>query len=134
MADRSPEIEACQRANGCNQDDDPDDWGVPCCNGCLCAEQAKGEAEPITAPWRPSNGTIGSIFYDDWCARCHRETGSRKCRIYTATLIHAVDEPDYPKEWVSDAAGGNARCTAFEKPHATRHSTIKDRRQEAMPL
>lgn len=33
-------IEARQRANGCNQDNDPDEWGVPCCDRCFCAYEA----------------------------------------------------------------------------------------------
>ena len=35
-------IEARQRANGCNQDNEPKDWGVPCCALCVCADQAAG--------------------------------------------------------------------------------------------
>lgn len=35
-------IEARQRANGCNQDDEPGDWGRPCCDRCCCADEAAG--------------------------------------------------------------------------------------------
>lgn len=38
-------IEARQRANGCNQDNEPDDWGVPCCDRCLCASEARQHLE-----------------------------------------------------------------------------------------
>ena len=85
-----------------------------------------------TEPYRPSNGTAGEMFRQDWCERCHREQGGRQCKILTATLIHSVDESGYPKEWVRDVEGwpGNPRCTAFEEPRAPVHHTlIKDRRQ-----
>lgn len=47
MTDRSgitaaAAIEARQRANNCNQDNEPDDWGRPCCNLCICADEAVG--------------------------------------------------------------------------------------------
>lgn len=88
-----------------------------------------------TEPYRPSNGTAGQVFYEDWCARCHREAGGRECKILTATFIYNVDERGYPKEWVQDAQGwpGNPRCTAFEEPRASVHHTlIKDKRQIPM--
>jgi hypothetical protein len=33
-------VEARQRANGCNRDDEPDQWGRPCCRSCVCADEA----------------------------------------------------------------------------------------------
>ncbi len=40
-----------------------------------------------------------------------------RCDIFTATLIHSIDEPEYPPEWVQDEDSGWAnwhpRCTAF---------------------
>lgn len=33
-------IEARQRANGCNQDNDPGEWGVSCCACCVCEREA----------------------------------------------------------------------------------------------
>jgi len=43
MTERSVLIEAWQRVNGCNEDNDPDDWGVPCCTEfCICADKAAG--------------------------------------------------------------------------------------------
>lgn len=35
-------ITARQRANGCNQDNEPDDWGIPCSAICVCADEAMG--------------------------------------------------------------------------------------------
>lgn len=83
-------------------------------------------------PWRPSNGTGGDIFRADWCDKCHREQGNRKCKIFTKTLIYDINDPEYPKEWIDDDDG--PRCTAFEKPHNTRHRTIKDKRQVALDI
>lgn len=31
-------LECRQRAAGCNQDNEPDDWGRPCCDTCRCLE------------------------------------------------------------------------------------------------
>lgn len=88
-----------------------------------------------TIPWRPSNGTGGDIFYEGWCARCHREQGARRCNIFTRTLAFNMDDPEYPKEWVSDPDGYNPRCTAFREPkRAVRRSTIKDKRQARFPV
>lgn len=38
-----PAIEARQRANECNQDNEPFAWGVPCCDGCVCKLEALAE-------------------------------------------------------------------------------------------
>lgn len=82
-------------------------------------------SETKTEPYRPSNGTEGEFFYAEWCARCQREAGARKCGIIFAAMTYDEDDPEYPKEWVCDADSypGNPRCTAFE-----------DSRQEGMPL
>lgn len=39
---RSSTIKARQQANGCNQDNEPDEWGKPCCDFCICADEAAG--------------------------------------------------------------------------------------------
>jgi hypothetical protein len=65
-----------------------------------------------TEPYRPSNGTAGEIFRQDWCARCHREAGGRQCKILTATLIYSVDAFAAPPKPVLCAviARGRAMC------------------------
>lgn len=35
-------IKQRQVLNDCNQDDNPLDWGVPCCEDCICAAEAVG--------------------------------------------------------------------------------------------
>lgn len=35
-------LEVRQRANGCNQDNEAQDWGVPCVSGgCICEREAR---------------------------------------------------------------------------------------------
>lgn len=90
-----------------------------------------------TQPYRPSNGTEGEIFYDNWCVRCHREAGASKCRIYGRSMMYNIGDKGYPKEWIRDVGPwpGNPRCTAFEEPHPiVRHRTIKDKRQPSLEL
>lgn len=69
-------------------------------------------------PFRPSNGSHGEWFITKFCVNCDREgylrTGNDrglKCEILTASMIHKIDDPGYPKEWIED--GGGPRCTAF---------------------
>jgi hypothetical protein len=80
-----------------------------------------------TRPYRPSNGTEGEWFREQFCYRCQRDAKYREtqdgqdgCRILAYTFAFDVHDPKYPKEWVQDVpAPGehpikNPRCTAFE--------------------
>jgi len=84
--------------------------------------------------YRPSNGTAGEGFHARFCYRCGRNW--EKCSILTRTLIHSIDEPEYPREWIQDDQG--ARCTAFRERVFNRQSNrfkkIRDKRQEKMKL
>lgn len=69
-------------------------------------------------PYRPSNGTEGADFMDEWCNRCARDAAFREdpdncdgCSIAAATFAFEIDHPEYPKEWITDEKG--PRCTAF---------------------
>lgn len=90
-----------------------------------------------TELYRPSNGTEGDFFYDRWCAHCEHEAHER-CEIFTASLIHKIDEPEYPTEWVETADVAweqrDPRCTAFvpEGQIATWPVHIRDERQHEM--
>jgi len=78
-------------------------------------------------PYRPSNGTEGEIFDDEWCANCERDRLFREdpdrhdgCPIVAAALAYDVDDPEYPAEWVEvptiapDGLMVNCgKCTAF---------------------
>jgi hypothetical protein len=72
-----------------------------------------------TRPYRPSNGTEGLDFQEEFCDRCRRdaeyrrtEAGRDSCPIVSAALTYLPEHPSYPVEWVQDESG--ARCTAFE--------------------
>lgn len=58
--------------------------------------------------FRPSNGTVGEAFMDDFCHTCKRFHG---CEIYPRAMLYRTDEPEYPDEWIYDA-DGEVCCTA----------------------
>lgn len=74
----------------------------------------------MTTPYRPSSGAEGEWFIGQWCARCGRDkcqNGSKAmadcsqddfCQIIGNTMFMDVDDPGYPKEWVTDDDG--PRC------------------------
>lgn len=64
----------------------------------------------MTRPYRPSNGTEGELFCEEWCYLCIHEV---ECEILTRTFIHDINDPEYPKEWIQDDDG--PQCTAFEE-------------------
>lgn len=73
----------------------------------------------MSNPYRPSNGTEGCIFEQQFCDRCERERGWREdsmkhdaCDIHTWALAVGIDHERYPAEWIED--GNGPRCTAFE--------------------
>lgn len=64
--------------------------------------------------YRPSSGTAGEIFMQEWCYQCEHEYQSpdEYCQIANDTFVFSVDEPGYPKEWVYDEER-KPKCTAF---------------------
>lgn len=89
----------------------------PDSHAAMCLEDAG-------KPYRPSNGTEGAIFIDNWCAQCERDHGMMAglpledcddnsiCGIIADTYCYAVDDPAYPKEW-QYGNDGQPRCTAY---------------------
>lgn len=82
----------------------------------------------MTKPYRPSNGTEGMIFFEEWCFRCKKDDlfrcedpdkSTTRCDILDKTMALDSDDPEYPKEWVYDPGkideGGHPQCTAFEE-------------------
>lgn len=72
-----------------------------------------------TEPFRPANGSMGSIFMSKFCYRCTKDDPDteRYCGILTCALTFRINESEYPDEWivdVGDPIGKSARCTAFE--------------------
>lgn len=72
-------------------------------------------------PYRPSNGTEGTWFVDEWCCNCihgkYEHTGDiadKPCELLTASFMCDIKDPMYPKEWIYDKDGHPA-CTAFVK-------------------
>lgn len=79
------------------------------------------------SPYRPSNGTEGTSFEDEFCARCWRDEAFRRadgaedgCEIIVNAQVHHVGEPGFPQEWTHDAEG-RPTCTAFEEHDAARN-------------
>ena len=82
-------------------------------------------AAKATVPYRPSNGTEGECFMDDWCQNCARDRALNGegdwddeggwCPIIAKTFVYDVNDKEYPVEWIKDAGEwpGNPRCTAF---------------------
>ena len=66
------------------------------------------EVPELGEKFRPSNGTVGEAFMDDWCGTC---AGYRNCTIHQKAMLYQIDEPEYPVEWIYDA-DGEACCTA----------------------
>ena len=73
--------------------------------------------------FRPSNGTIGCAFIEDWCGTCARDEyrsygkdpdgiDTRRCDIVERTMLYQIDDPEYPAEWTYDA-DENPCCTAY---------------------
>ena len=51
------------------------------------------EVPELGEKFRPSNGTVGEAFMDDWCGTC---AGYRNCTIHQKAMLHQIDEPEYP--------------------------------------
>lgn len=71
-------------------------------------------------PYRPSNGTEGMGFVECYCSNCIHEKfmhtnnhNDKKCDIFSRTLMHSIDEPEYPKEWIYDEEG-KPTCTSYQ--------------------
>lgn len=67
------------------------------------------EVPELGEKFRPSNGTVGEAFMDDWCGTC---AGHRNCTIHQKAMLYRTDEPEYPVEWIYDA-DGEACCMAY---------------------
>lgn len=75
---------------------------------------------PEEKRYRPSNGTEGEYFMEDFCYNCIHEKwthtqndADKKCDILSRTLIYDTEDPEYPEEWQYDDAG-NPTCTSHK--------------------
>jgi hypothetical protein len=62
--------------------------------------------------WRPSNGTEGELFQENYCAKCDKWDAEDGCPIAAATFFLDEDDPAYPEEW-QIGKDGQPTCTAF---------------------
>jgi len=73
--------------------------------------------------YRPANGTEGAIFQERWCQNCAHDSydleagDGKSCGILMRTMLHSVDEPEYPDEWQQEP-GEEPKCTAFHRADA----------------
>lgn len=74
-------------------------------------------------PYRPTSGSEGDAFMEDFCDRCTRHVRYREtqgaqgaCEIMISSMAYEVTDPKYPKEWLTD--GERDWCTAFEGERA----------------
>jgi len=65
-------------------------------------------------PYRPSNGSDGELFMLEFCYRCERYDEDTGCPILFASMAYDLGDAEYPKEWVKEDDGSEARCTAFQ--------------------
>jgi hypothetical protein len=65
--------------------------------------------------YRPSNGSEGDFFYEDFCKKCVKDKPLeyRFCPILNATYALEVNSPSYPQEW--QIINGKPTCTAFKE-------------------
>ena len=70
----------------------------------------------IIAKYRPSNGTEGEIFMQEFCDSCiYGDPGNEKyCEIIKKTMMFDVDDREYPIEW-RYGEDGQPICTKFKQ-------------------
>lgn len=68
--------------------------------------------------YRPSNGSEGDWFINEYCMNCIHENPSQeskhKCDILTFTFCLDLNDKDYPSEWTYNEKH-EPICTAFSK-------------------
>lgn len=85
-------------------------------------------------PYRPSNGTDGEIFMDRFCWHCTRHCETAPCEILHRSLIHGVDDDEYPKEWVKDERTGDPFCKAFTQKDPPDPHMVEERCEKTLDM
>jgi hypothetical protein len=75
----------------------------------------------MSKPYRPSNGSEGMVFMEQFCFKCGRDAkyqetqdGKYGCPILSSSLFANIDHPLYPCQyWIQDDDGNNPRCEMF---------------------
>jgi hypothetical protein len=77
------------------------------------------ETQSTVRSYRPSNGSEGEHFENQFCAQCSRDAAFRDnpdsndgCPILAMAYAFDRSHQNYPREWVTDDVKG-PRCTAF---------------------
>ena len=69
-------------------------------------------------PYRPSNGTEGMWFEEEYCMQClhcdPNPEGKKQCKIMMRAFLYNINEPNYPKEWIYDE-NDEPTCTKWQK-------------------
>lgn len=71
----------------------------------------------MSRSYRPANGSEGEIFLETFCYQCkHFEEGESNdgCGIWAASMLHQIEDPEYPVEWTYDEKDKPV-CTDFER-------------------
>ena len=61
--------------------------------------------------YRPSSGTEGASFIEDWCCECERDI-NEDCPILARSFAYDINDAEYPREWCYDDSG-QPQCNAF---------------------
>lgn len=85
--------------------------------------------------YRPSCGTEGAGFIERWCGSCQRDAAFRSdegdsCPIVAATMVFAVTDAHYPREWIYGERG--PICTAWEPLPDNGEGRLEDIRQKEL--
>lgn len=79
--------------------------------GAVMLKSLIGAKVPATGkPYRPSNGSEGDMFRDQWCERCSK---AQRCRRMMRSMAYEVSDPKYPSELV--VVEGKGVCTSFKE-------------------
>ena len=85
----------------------------------------------MTRKYRPSNGTEGEWFMEEWCGRCQIKG---ICKIWPQTFLYHITDPEYPSQWIYDENGAPI-CVSFRDAGEVRRQRRESGRcDETMPL
>jgi hypothetical protein len=79
--------------------------------------------------YRPSNGSEGILFEENFCDKCKNETWNpetnkgKQCEILGCMMLFNINEPEYPSELVYK--DDKPTCTAFKLPEPYKKPEIK---------
>ena len=79
-------------------------------------EMAEELKENAGKKWRPSNGTEGEIFIEEYCHNCICDDPENElyCSIIAQSMAYDIDEEQYPSEW-QIGKDGQPTCTNYKQ-------------------